>query len=100
MKKPRRRYDGPYVQYGSVAVRASGREQVVVVRLAVRPSFALEEVARAQLLVAVVADKVLRVPRLAQSRNHLANDGFVARGAAPFLRRVHALSVHLGGQTS
>jgi len=88
-----------FVQYGPVAVRASGREQVVIVWFAVRPSVAFEEIPRAQLLRAVRARKVLRVPRLAQRRYHLADDRLVARGATAFLRRVHALSVHLGGQT-
>jgi len=88
-----------FVQYGSVAVRASGREQVVIVWFAVRPSVAFEEVPGAQLLGTVGASEVFRVPCLAQGRYHLADDGFVARGATAFLCRVHALSVHFGGQT-
>lgn len=71
----------------------------MIVWFAVRPSVAFEEVPGAQLLRAVGTRKVLRVPRLAQGRYHLANDGFVARGATSFLCRVHALSVHFGGQT-
>lgn len=85
-----------FVEYGSVAVSASGREQVVVVRFAVRPSFALEKIARAQLLGTVVAREVFRVPSLAQRRDHLPDDSLVARRATSFLRRVHPLSVHLG----
>lgn len=86
----------PYVQYGPIAVRAPGREQVMVVRFAVRPAFALEEIARAQLLRAVRACKVLRMPCLAQRCNHLADDSLIARRAAALLGRVHALPVHLG----
>lgn len=71
----------------------------MVIRFAVRPSVALEEVARAQLLGAVGAREVLRVPRLAQGRDHLANDCLVARGATALLRRVHTLTIHLGSQT-
>jgi len=85
-----------YVEYGSVAVSASGREQVVVVRFAVRPSFALEKIARAQLLGTVVAREVFRVPSLAQRRDHLPDDSLVARRATSLLCRVHPLSVHLG----
>lgn len=41
---------------------------------------------------------MLRMPRLAQRRDHLANDRLVARRAAALLRRVHALPIHLGRQ--
>lgn len=88
----------PYVQYGSVAVRAPGREQVVVVRFAVRPAVTLEEIACTQLLRAMRACKVLRMPCLAQRRDHLADDRLVARRAAALLSCVHALPVHLGRQ--
>lgn len=71
----------------------------MIVRFAVRPAIALEKVARAQLLRTVGAREMFRMPRLAQGRDHLAHDGLVARGATAFLRRVHALPVHLGGQT-
>lgn len=72
----------------------------MVVRFAVRPAVALEKVARAQLLRTVVAREVFRVPGLAQRRDHLPDDGLVARRAASFLRRVHALSVHLGREAA
>lgn len=100
IRSRRRILPDSYVQYGSVAVGASRREQIVVVRFAVRPAFAFEEIPGAQLLGTVVAREVLRVPRLAQGRDDLADDGLVARGATAFLRRVHALSVHLGGQAA
>lgn len=59
------------VEDGSVAVGAARREQVVVVGLAVRAAVALEEVPGAELLRAVRAREVLRVPRAAQRRDHL-----------------------------
>lgn len=54
-----------FVQDGSVAVSTSRREQIVVVGLAVRPALTLEEVLGAQLLVAMRACEVFRVPGLA-----------------------------------
>lgn len=61
----------PYVENRPVAVSAAGREQVVIVRLAVGMTLPLEEVTRAQLLVAVSAREVFRMPRLAQGSYHL-----------------------------
>lgn len=43
----------------------------MIVRLAVRVALPLEEVACAQLLIAVSAREVFRMPRLAQSCDHL-----------------------------
>lgn len=60
-----------YIEDGSVAVGAARREQVVVVGLAVGPTLALEEVPGAELLVAVGAGEVLRVPCLPQGGDHL-----------------------------
>lgn len=58
----------------------------MVVRLAVGPAVAFEEVARAQLLVAVRAREVLRVPGPAQRCDHLwekrppsVTEGFLRR---------------------
>ena len=64
----------PYVENRSVAVRAARREQVMIVRLAVRLAVALEKVLGAELVAAVEADKVLRVPRPAEGRHHLSID--------------------------
>jgi len=72
----------------------------VIVRFAVRPSFALEKIARAQLLGAVVAREVFRVPSLAQRRDHLPDDSLVARRATSLLSSVHTLSVHLGREAA
>jgi hypothetical protein len=60
-----------YVENGPVAVGAARRKQIVVVGLAVGRAVALKEVARAQLGVALLASEVLRVPGLAQRRDHL-----------------------------
>lgn len=54
-----------FIQDGSIAVSASGTEEVVVVDLTVRLALSFEEVPGAQLLRAVVAGEVLRVPSLA-----------------------------------
>lgn len=57
----------------------------MVVGLAVREAVALEEVAGAELLAAVVAREMLRVPGAAQGGDHLADDRLVAGAAAPLL---------------
>lgn len=49
----------------------------MVIRLAVGPAVTLEEVPRAQLLVAVSAREVLRVPGAAQGRDHLRKESSV-----------------------
>lgn len=72
----------------------------MIIRFAVRPAFAFEKIARAQLLGTVVAREVFRVPGLAQRRDHLSDNGLVARSAASLLRRVHALPVHLGREAA
>lgn len=87
-----------FIQNGSIAVRAPRAEQIVIIRLTVGISIALEEVPRAQLLVAVIARKVLRMPGLAQRRNDLPNDGLIARVAASLLGRIHSLAAHVGLQ--
>lgn len=84
-----------YVEDGPVAVGASGREEVVVVGLTVGTPVPLEEVARAQLLRAVGAGEVLRMPGAAQRRDDLPHDGLVASTAAPLLRRAHPLARHV-----
>lgn len=63
-------YDS-HVEDGLVAVSAVRREEGEVVVLAVRPSILLEEVAAAQLRLALCAHKVLWVPHLPQSCDHL-----------------------------
>ncbi len=67
----------------------------MVIGFAVRMPVAFEEVAGAQLLVAMGADKMLRVPGFAKGRDHLADDGLVAGAAASLLGRIDALSVHV-----
>lgn len=63
----------------------------MVVRLAVRVAVPLEEVAGAEFLLAVGADEVLRVPGLAQRRDHLTHNRLVASAATALLRCVHTL---------
>lgn len=87
-----------FVKDGAVAVGTAGGEEVVVVGFAVRLAVALEEVAGAQLLVAVGAGEVLGVPGLAQGRDHLADDGLVAGATAALLRGGDALLRHVGSQ--
>lgn len=84
------------VQDGAVAVGAARAEEVVVVRLAVREAVALKEVAGAQLLAAVVARKVLRMPGLAQGGDHLADDRLLAGIAAALLYGIDSLATHIG----
>lgn len=84
-----------FIEYGSIAVGATGREQVMIVGLAVGISVALKEVARAQLLGAVRAGEVLRMPRLAQGGDHLAHYRLVARAATALLCCVYSLSTHV-----
>lgn len=98
----------------------------MIVRLAIRVTFPLEEISRAQLLVAVGACEVFRVPRLAQSCYHLcskniiklrrllspniksafrnydavegylAHDGLLAGAATSLLGRIDSLAAHVG----
>lgn len=72
----------------------------MVIRLAVRMAVAFEEVTGAELLFAVAAQEVLRVPGFAQRRYHLADYRLVARVAASLLGRVHTLAVHVSLQTA
>lgn len=59
------------IENGAVAIGTSRRKEVMIVRFAVRPAVALEEVPGAELLVAVSAGEVLRVPGAAQRGDHL-----------------------------
>lgn len=59
------------IQYGSITVVASWREQVVVIFLTVRLPLSLKEVPGAYLLLAVGAHKVLRMPSFAHGSHHL-----------------------------
>lgn len=87
--------DLTYIQNGAIAVRAPGTKQVVVVRLAVGLPIPFEEVPRAQLLGAMGAGEVLRVPGLAQCGYNLPYDRFIAGVAAPLLTGVDPLSAHI-----
>lgn len=67
----------------------------MVVRLAVGLPVALEEVPRAQLLGAVGAGEVLRVPGLPQRGDDLPDDGLLAGAAAALLAGGDSLAAHV-----
>lgn len=93
-----RRY--AFIQNRSIAVGTTWAEQIVIIRLAVRVSVTLEEVPGAQLLIAVIASKMLRMPSFAESRYDLADDGLIAGIAAPLLSGIDSLATHIGLQIS
>lgn len=70
----------------------------MIIRLAIRTSIALEEVPRAQLLSAMGAGEMLRMPGLSQGCDDLADDGFVACSAAALLGSGDSLPGHVGVQ--
>lgn len=84
-----------YIENGSVAIGTSRAKQIVVVGLAEGLAVALEKVARAQLLGAVGAGEVFRVPGLAQRGDHLSDNGLLAGAAAALLARVDTLATHV-----
>lgn len=89
-----------FIQDRSIAVSASRRKEVVIIRLAVWPAVLLEEVPRAQLLGAMSASEVLRMPSAAQRCDHLSDDGFLASVAASLLGSLYSLSAHVCAQGS
>jgi len=84
-----------FIENRSVAIGATGREEIVVVGLAVGMSLALEEIASSQFLIAVGASEVLGVPRLAEGGDDLADDRLLASVAASLLGRVDTLATHV-----
>lgn len=72
----------------------------MVVTLAVRHAVALEEVAGAQLLLAVRAGEVLRVPNPPQRRDHLTNDSVVTRSTVTLGDDGDALAAHVAVETA
>lgn len=85
-----------FIKNGPVAVSATRREQIMIVRFAVRMTLPLEEVPCTQLLVAVSTCEMFWMPRLAQCRYHLAHDRLLAGAAASFLGCVDTLAAHVG----
>lgn len=67
----------------------------MVIRFTVGMSVTLEEVPGAQLLGAMGAHKVLRVPGLAQGGDNLTDNGFLAGVAASLLGSVYSLTAHV-----
>ncbi|KYN38792.1 hypothetical protein ALC56_06791 [Trachymyrmex septentrionalis] len=97
-KKPPR-FRNPYIENGPVAVSATRREQVMIVRFAVRMTFPLEEVPCTQLLVAMSTREVFWMPRFAQGCYHLRSKNIIkllAGAAASFLGCVDTLAAHVG----
>ena len=76
-------YPGTHIQNGPVAVVAARREEVVIVLFTVGLSIPLEEVPGADLLLAVGADEVLRVPGPPHGRHHLTRAWGCGSGPAP-----------------
>lgn len=70
----------------------------MIIRFTVRFPVPLEEVPRPQLLGAMRAGEVLRVPCFTQSSDDLAHDGLLAGVAAALLARVDPLAAHVGLQ--
>lgn len=89
-----------FIQYGPITVVASGREEAVVVFLAVRLPLALKEVLGAYLLLTVGAHKVLRVPRSAHGSHHLSNYRLLAGATDALSHRLDSEPVEVGLQAS
>lgn len=84
-----------FIQYGSITVVTSRREQAVIVLLAVRLALALKEVPGAYLFLAVGAHKMLRVPCSAHGGDHLSHDGFLAGATDAFGHCLDSESVEI-----
>lgn len=64
----------------------------MIISFAVRHIVAFEEVPRAQLLIAMIASEMLRMPSFAQRGDDLADNRLVASIAASFLHCVDSLT--------
>lgn len=73
-----------FIKDGPVAVVAARREEVVIVLLAVGLPVPLKEVPRADLLLAVGADEVLRVPGFPHGCNYLPSNRLLAGSTDTF----------------
>jgi uncharacterized DUF497 family protein len=89
---------GSHIEDRSIAIGTTRREQIMIVGFTIRTSVALEEVPRAELLRAMGAREVLRMPRPSERRDDLTDDRLVASAAASLLCRCHALARHVGVQ--
>ena len=90
-KKPPR-FRNPYIENGPVAVSATRREQVMIVRFAVRMTFPLEEIPCTQLLVAMSTREVFWMPRFAQGCYHLRSKNIIKSRRISNRRTSHQLS--------
>lgn len=68
----------------------------MIIGLTVGKAIALKEIACAQLLIAVIASKMLWMPGFAQGGNDLANNGLFTGIAAALLYSVYSLTIHIG----
>lgn len=84
------------IQYGTIAVRTTWTEEIMIIWFTVGESITLKEVTCAQLLTAMIACKVLRMPSLAQCGNHLTHNRLLACIAATLLYCVNTLTTHIG----
>lgn len=73
-----------FIKDGPIAVVAAWREEVVIVLLAVRLPIPLKEVPRPNLLLAVGADEVLRVPGFPHGCNYLPSNRLLAGSTDTF----------------
>lgn len=85
-----------FIQYGTITVRTTWTKEIMIIGFTVRESIAFKEVTCAQLLTAMIACKMLRMPCLAQCSDHLTNNGFLACIAATLLYCVNTLTTHIG----
>lgn len=81
-----------HIQDGSIAVTAAWTEEVVIISLTIWISIALKEIPRAELLVAVIACKMLRMELLAERCDDLTYDRLLAARATSFLLCVDSLT--------
>lgn len=88
----------PHIENSSIAVSTAWTEEIVIVGFTIGMSIPLKEIPRTQFLIAVIARKMFRMPCLAQCRNHLPHNGFIATRAASLLCRCNTLTIHIGLQ--
>lgn len=72
----------------------------MIIGFAVRTAVSLEEISSAEFLVAMSAYEMLRMPRLTESGDNLADDWLIAGGAATLLGSGDSLPVHIGLERS
>jgi hypothetical protein len=89
-----------YIQNRTITVGTTWTEQIMIIWFTIRKTVPFKKVTCTQLLVAMVTRKVLWMPGLAQSGDHLSNNWFVASVTTPLLGGIHPLTAHFGLQTA